>query len=193
MTEPTAALELSDQFLVEYRSKQRQFVLDGIEARWRLIAVAAMLLGATRLLHVIDVSWPFLVVFTFVSAGANFGMSELVRRTVFRPEYVPLTLTLGAAMISAVLYGFDRSGYLLAAAYLISPIQAALHLGRRSAWLALGVNVAAFGLVAAFRVGSYGWTWSIYFQTVLVLLFVCLAFIPMLAQITDRLRRTRRL
>ena len=48
MTDPVAE-ELSDQFTAEYRSKQRQFVLDGIDARWRLIAIAVFLLAATGL------------------------------------------------------------------------------------------------------------------------------------------------
>ncbi len=192
MTGPVAG-ELSGQFTAEYRSKQRQFVLDGIDARWRLIALGAVLLGATRLLHVVDVSWTFLVAFAIVSVAANVGISELVRRTGFRPYYVPLTLALGAAMISAVIYALDGSGYLLSAAYLISPIQAALHLGRRSAGLALGINIAGFGLAAALRVGSQSWTWSIYIQAALVLVFVAAAVIPLLSRITARLRRTRRL
>lgn len=192
MTGPVAA-ELSDQFSAEYRSKQRQFVLDGIDARWRLIAFGAVLLAATRLLHVVDVSWTFLVVFTIASVAANLVMSELVRRTGFLRQYVPLTMALGAAMISAVIYALDRTGYLLSAAYLISPIQAALHLGRRSGWMALGINVTAFGLAAALRVGSHSWTWSVYLQAALVLIFVGAALIPMLTRITGRLRRTRRL
>ena len=191
MTGPVAG-ELSDQFSAEYRSKQRQFVLDGIDARWRLIAFAVVLLAATRLLHVVNVSWPFLIVFSIVSVAANLGMSELVRRTGFQRQYVPLTLALGAAMISAVIYALDRTGFLLSAAYLISPIQAALHLGRRSAWLAVAINAAAFGIAMALR-GGAGWTWSVYLQTTLVLIFVAVALIPMLTGITARLRRTRRL
>ncbi|HEY6223975.1 MAG TPA: methyl-accepting chemotaxis protein, partial [Gemmatimonadales bacterium] len=192
MTGPVAA-QLSDQFTAEYRSKQRQFVLDGIDARWRLVAFAAPLLAVTRLLHLIDVSWTFLVVFTVVSVAANLVTSELVRRTAFRSQYVPLTMALGAGMISAVIYGLDRSGYLLSAVYLIAPIQAAQHLGRRSAWMALGINIGAFGLAAALRVGSYGWTWSAYLQAALVLIFAGVALIPMLTRITARLRRTRQL
>jgi methyl-accepting chemotaxis protein len=192
MTGPLAG-ELSDQFSAEYRSKQRQFVLDGIGSRWRLIAFAVVLLAATRLLHVVNVSWPFLIVFSIVSIAANLGMSELVRRTGFQRQYVPLTLALGAGMISAVIYALDRTGFLLSAAYLISPIQAALHLGRRSAWLALGINIAAFGLAMALRIGGDGWTWSVYLQVALVLIFVGVALIPVLTGITGRLRRTRRL
>jgi methyl-accepting chemotaxis protein len=192
MTGPVAE-ELSDQFRAEHRSKQRQFVLDGIDARWRLIACAVVLLAATRLLHVVNVSWPFLIVFSIVSVAANLGMSELVRRTGFQRQYVPLTLALGAGMISAVIYALDRTGFLLSAAYLISPIQAALHLGRRSAWLALGINIAAFGIAMALRIGGNGWTWSVYLQTALVLGFVGVALIPLLTGITGRLRRTRRL
>ncbi len=192
MTGPVAG-ELSDQFSAEYRSKQRQFVLDGIDARWRLIAFAVVLLAATRLLRVVNVSWPFLIVFAIVSIAANLGMSELVRRTGFQRQYVPLTLALGAGMISAVIWALDRTGYLLTAAYLISPIQAALHLGRRSAWLAVAINIAAFSIAMALRSGGDGWTWSVYLQTALVLIFVGVALIPMLAGITARLRRTRRL
>ncbi|HET9707594.1 MAG TPA: methyl-accepting chemotaxis protein [Gemmatimonadales bacterium] len=192
MTGPLAE-ELSDQFSAEHRSKQRQFVLDGIDARWRLIAFAVVLLAATRLLHVVNVSWPFLIIFLIVCVAANLGMSEVVRRTGFLRQYVPLTLALGAGMISAVIYALDRTGFLLSAAYLISPIQAALHLGRRSAWLAVGINIAAFGIATALRIGSYGWTWSAYLQAALVLIFVAVALIPMLTRITARLRRTRRL
>ena len=192
MTGPVAG-ELSDQFSAEHRSKQRQFVLDGIDARWRLIAFAVVLLVATRLLHVVSVSWLFLIVFSIVSITANLGMSELVRRTGFQRQYVPFTLALGAGMISAVIYALDRTGYLLSAAYLISPIQAALHLGRRSAWLAVGINIAAFGIAVALRNGGSGWTWSVYLQASLVVIFVGVALIPMLTGITGRLRRTRRL
>jgi methyl-accepting chemotaxis protein len=192
MTGPLAG-ELSDQFSAEYRSKQRQFVLDGIGSRWRLIAFAVVLLAATRLLHVVNVSWLFLIVFSIVSVAANLGMSELVRRTGFQRQYVPLTLALGAGMISAVIYALDRTGFLLSAAYLISPIQTALHLGRRSAWLALGINIAAFGIAMALRIGGDGWTWSVYLQVALVLIFVGVALIPVLTGITGRLRRTRRL
>ena len=192
MTGPVAG-ELSDQFSAEYRSKQRQFVLDGIDSRWRLIAFAVVLLAATRLLHVVTVSWLFLIVFSIVCVVANLGMSELVRRTGFQRQYVPLTLALGAGMISAVIYALDRTGFLLSAAYLISPIQAGLHLGRRSAWLALGINIAAFGIATALRIGSVGWTWSVYLQIALVLIFVGVALIPVLTGITGRLRRTRRL
>ena len=191
MTGPVAG-DLSDQFSAEYRSKQQQFVLDGIDARWRLIALGAVLLGVTRLLRVVDVSWVFLVVFTIASAAANIAMSQLLRRTGFRPHYVSLTLALGAAMISAVIYALS-SGYLLSAAYLISPIQAALHLGRRSGWLALGINLLAFGIAASLHVGGHTWTWSVYLQSALVLLFAGAALIPMLVRITGRLRRTRRL
>jgi methyl-accepting chemotaxis protein len=192
MTGPPAG-ELSDQFSAEYRSKERQFVLDGIDSRWRLIAFAVVLLAATRLLHVVNVSWLFLIVFSIVSVAANLGMSELVRRTGFQRQYVALTLALGAGMISTVIYALDRTGYLLSAAYVISPIQAAQHLGRRSAWLALGINIAAFGIAVALRVGGDGWTWSVYLQVALVLIFVGVALIPVLTGITGRLRRTRRL
>jgi len=193
MTEPAVVSDLSDRFSAEHRSKQRQFVLDGTEARWRLIAIAAALLVVTRLVKIVDVSWGFLVAFAIVSVTANLGMSYLARRTTFRPQYVPLSLIVGAAMITAMVYALDGSGYLLSAAYLIAPVHAALYLGRRSAWLALGINVASFTLAAALRVATHDWTWSAYIQATLVLVFTGAAFIPTLTEITRRLRRTRKL
>ena len=118
--------DLSEQFTAEHRTKQRQFVLAGIQARWRLIVVGVLLLGVVRLFHVVAVSWAFLIGFAVASVAANYAMTRLVRETAFRPGYVVLTLALGAAMISAVVYGLDRTGYLLYAVYLIAPLQAAL-------------------------------------------------------------------
>jgi methyl-accepting chemotaxis protein len=45
----------------------------------------------------------------------------------------------------------------------------------------------------ALRIGGDGWTWSVYLQVALVLIFAGVALIPMLTGITGRLRRTRRL
>jgi methyl-accepting chemotaxis protein len=193
MTGPASLPELSEQFTAEHRTKQRQFVLAGIQARWRLILIGVLLLAAVRLFGVVQVSWPFLAGFTAVSVAANFGMTRLLRETTFRAGYVLLTLALGAAMISAVVYAMDRTGYLLYAAYLIAPLQAALHLGRRAAWTALSINIAGFALAASLRAGLHDWGWSIFLQAALVLLFAGAALIPLLAEITRRLRRTRRL
>ena len=192
---PTSASppELSEQFTAEHRTKQKQFVLTGIQARWRLIFLGVLLLATVRLMDVVQVSWAFLAGFTVASAAANFAMTRLIRETTFRPGYVVLTLALGAAMISAVLYALDRTGYLLYGAYLIAPLQAALYLGRRSAWTALAINIAGFAIATFFRAGQPQWGWSIFLQATLVLLFTAIALIPLLAEITRRLRRTRRL
>jgi methyl-accepting chemotaxis protein len=193
MTGPAPLPELSEQFTAEHRTKQRQFVLDGIQARWRLILMGVLLLGTVRLFDVVRVSWVFLAVFTVVSVAANAGLSRLVRGTVFRPAYVVVTLAVGAVMVSAVLYALDRTGFLLYAAYLIAPLQAALHLGRRAAWTALTINLAGFALATAARAGQAQWGWDVYLQAGLTLLFSGIALIPLLAEIARRLRRTRKL
>ena len=187
--------DLSEQFTAEHRTKQRQFVLAGIQARWRLIVVGVLLLGVVRLFHVVAVSWVFLAGFAVASVAANYVMTRLVRETAFRPGYVVLTLALGAAMISAVVYGLDRTGYLLYAVYLIAPLQAALQLGRRVGWIALTINLAGFTIAASVRASGPQppWGWNEYLQTGLVLLFTASALIPPLAGITRRLRRTRKL
>jgi methyl-accepting chemotaxis protein len=187
--------DLSEQFTAEHRTKQRQFVLAGIQARWRLILVGVLLLAVVRLFNVVAVSWVFLIAFAVASVAANYAMTRLVRGTAFRPGYVVLTLALGAAMISAVVYGLDRTGYLLYAAYLIAPLQAALQMGRRAGWIALAINLAGFTGAAAIRVSGPQppWGWNEYLQAGLVLLFTASALIPPLAEITRRLRRTRKL
>jgi HAMP domain-containing protein len=158
-----------------------------------LIIVAVLLLGAVRLFGIAQVSWIFLAGFSAAAAGANFGLVRLVRQTAFRPAYVTLTLIVGAGMISAVLYALERTGYVLYAAYLIAPLQAALSLGRRAAWTAVTVNVAGFAIVAALRSAQQSWGWSIFLQAAFVLAFTSFALIPTLTDIASRLRRTRRL
>src|SRR5512135_426837 len=187
--------ELSGQFTAEHRTKQRQFVLAGVQTRWRLILVGVLLLALVRLFQIVAVSWVFLGGFAVLSVAANYAMSRLARETVFRPGYVVITLLLGAAMISAVVYALDRTGYLLYAAYLIAPLQAALQLGRRAGWTALAINLAGFTAVAAARASEPQppWGWDVFLQTGLVLLFTASALIPPLAEITRRLRRTRKL
>jgi methyl-accepting chemotaxis protein len=190
---PDAFPELSDQFAAERRAKQRQFVLAGVQGRWRLIGLGVLLLVAVRLFDVIDIGWGFLLGFTGLSVAANFAMGQLVQVTRFRTAYVPLTLAVGAAMISAVLYALDRTGYILYAAYLIAPLQAALQLGRRAAWAALGINLGGFTIVAALRILEHTWGWDLFLLATLVLAFASAALIPTLSDVTRRLRRTRRL
>jgi methyl-accepting chemotaxis protein len=193
MTATPSAQALSQQLDAEYRAKQRAYVLASTQARWRLIAVGVLLLGAVRLLGLVEVPWAFLVGFLLTSAAANLLMVQIVQRTAFRPAYVTLTLALGSAMISAVVYALERTGYLLYAAYLIAPLQTAFHLGRRAAWTSLGINVLGFAIAAGLRAPQHVWGWSIFLQATLVLGFTAFAMIPMLTQITRRLRRTRQL
>src|SRR2546425_5859293 len=133
MSGPAVVSDLSDQFGAEHRAQERQFVLAVIATRWRLIPIGALLLAAALGLRVVDFPWSFLLAFAILSILANAGMSQLVRRTAFRPQYLTLTLLLGATMISAVVYVLTGSGYLLSPLYLIAPAAAALHLGRHSA------------------------------------------------------------
>src|SRR2546425_1042635 len=110
----------------------------------------------------------------------------------FEPWYAQLNLVVGCLLISAVLFAMGLNGHVLYGAYIIAPLQAALYLERREAWGALIINLAAFTLVTALaQVAGHGWVWSLYIQESLVLVFVCVALVPMLVQIVDRLRTAR--
>jgi methyl-accepting chemotaxis protein len=185
--------ELSQRFDAEHRAKQRAYVLANTRARWKLIAVGVLLLGAVRSLGIIAVPWVFLVGFFLGSGAANLAMLRLVHGTAFRPLYVTLTLALGGAMISAVVYALDRTGYLLYGAYLIAPLQAAFYLGRRAAWTSVAINLFGFAIVAGLRAPQHVWGWSVFVQAALVLVFTAFALVPMLTQLAHRLRRTRQL
>jgi len=193
MTGTSAFPELSRQFDAEYRAKQRAYVFSNTRARWRLIAVGVLLLGAVRIFGLVAVPWLFLAGFSIGSAAANLAMLRLVQRTTFRPLYVIMTLGLGGAMISAVVYALDRTGYLLYGAYLIAPLQAAFYLGRRAAWTSVGINLFESAVVAGLRAPQHQWGWSIFVQAALVLVFAAFALIPMLTQLAHRLGRTRQL
>jgi methyl-accepting chemotaxis protein len=193
MSGTVAFASLSEPLDVQHRARQRAYVLSHTRARWSLIGIGAGLLGAVRILGLIGVPWAFLAAFLVATVGANLALLRLVQRTEFRPAYITLTEALGAAMISAVVYAIDRTGYLLYGAYLIAPLQAALQLGRRAAWTALGINVFGFAIVAGLRAPQHQWGWSIFVQAALVLAFTAFAAIPMLAQVPTRLRRTRKL
>jgi len=178
------------QLVQERLAKRRQFVIANTQARWRLITIGTLLIAGVRLLHVVPVSWWFITAFAVVAIAANFAMMRLVVATAFRSWYPHLTLPIGSAMISAVLYGLGPTGHLLYGAYLIAPMQAAFYLGRRLAWAALGLNLAGFALVTLLR-GGAGWTWTVYLQEALVLVFVSLALIPLVEGIVRRLHRAR--
>jgi len=118
-------------------------------------------------------------------------MYRLLHDTAFRPWYAHLNIAVGSAMISAVLYGVGPSGHLLYAAYLIAPLQAAVYLGRREVWQALGISGAGFALVTTLRVLDGMWTWSPFFQESLVLLFTTVALAPVLGKMVERLQGAR--
>jgi len=180
---------LEHQLLEEGHAKQRQYVLANTRARWGFVAVGALLVavgGGTRS------PWIALA-FAASFAAANAGVRRLAQRAPFEPWYAQLDLIVGSLVISAVLYALGPTGHLLYGAYLIAPLQAALYLGRREAWSALATNLVGFALVTALRrtFAGPGWAWSLYVQEALVLVFACVALIPMLVRIVERLRSAR--
>jgi methyl-accepting chemotaxis protein len=185
----TAALD--PQLQEEQLAKRRQYVLANTRARWGIVGFGVVLLAAVRLGHVVVFPWPFLAGFAVLAVAANYGMHRLARATLFRPGYAQLNIAVGAAMISAVLYGLGPGGHLLYAAYAIAPLQAALYLGRREVWQALAINAGFFGLVTTLRVIDGLWTWSVFVQEILVLLFVVVAVAPLLNRMIDRLQAAR--
>ncbi len=189
----TPPAELAPQLVDERHAKQRQYVLAHTRARWAVVSLGLALLAAARLFGLVPVGWLFILAFAAGFGAANYGLVRLSRDWPWRPWYAHLNVALGAAMISAVLYGVGPSGHVLYAAYLIAPLQAALHLGRREAYGALAINLAGFALVTALRVGAGGgtWTWATSGQEALVLIFACGMLAPMLARIVGRLRATR--
>ena len=180
---------LEHQLLEEGHAKQRQYVLANTRARWGFVAVGALLVavgGGTRS------PWIALA-FAASFAAANAGVRRLAQRAPLEPWYAQLDLIVGSLVISAVLYALGPTGHLLYGAYLIAPLQAALYLGRREAWSALATNLVGFALVTALRrtFAGPGWAWSLYVQEALVLVFACVALIPMLVRIVERLRSAR--
>jgi methyl-accepting chemotaxis protein len=183
---------LAHQLLEERLAKQRQYVLTNTRARWGFVGFGIVLLAAVKLARLTPVSPWFIVVFAASFVAANYGVRRLVRRSAFQPWYAQLNLVVGCLMISAVLYAMGPNGHVLYGAYLIAPLQAALYLERREAWGALIINLAAFTLATALaQVAGHGWPWTLYVQEGLVLVFVCVALVPMLVQIIDRLRTAR--
>jgi methyl-accepting chemotaxis protein len=185
---------LEDQLAQEQHAKQRQYVLANTRARWGFVGFGILLLVLVKLAGFVPLSFSFIVAFAASVAAANYGVRRLAAGTAFQPWYARLNLLVGCLMISAVLYAIGPNGHVLYGAYLIAPLQAALYLGRREAWAALGMNLAAFALITALRTlggASGAWSWSIYLQESLVLLFACVALVPMLVRIVDRLVAAR--
>src|SRR6266487_4149341 len=185
-------MSLEHQLVAERFAKQRQYVLSNTRARWGFVGFGIALLSAVKLAGIIAISWWFILVFAVSFVAANAGVRRLVEREAFQPWYAQLNLVVGCLLISAVLYAMGPNGHVLYGAYLIAPLQAALYLERREAWGALIINLVAFTLVTALaQVAGHGWPWALYIQEGLVLVFACVALVPMLVQIVDRLRSAR--
>jgi methyl-accepting chemotaxis protein len=188
MTVPSS---LAEQLAQEQRDKQRQYVITNTRTRWTLVGVAIVLLAVTRLLHLIPTSWLFIVVFGAAFAALNYAMFRLARDTAFQTWYPPANIAIGATLITTVLYAVGPTGHVLYVAYMIAPLQAALHLGRREAWSAAAINVTGFALVTGLQVAEGAWTWGTFIQESAAYFFALLALVPMLSKISDRLRVAR--
>jgi len=185
-------ISLEHQLHEERVAKQRQYVLANTRARWAFVGFGIVLLIGVKLAGLASISAWFILAFAVSFVAANAGVRRLVGRSSFESWYAQLNLVVGCLLISAVLFAMGPNGHVLYGAYVIAPLQAALYLERREAWGALIVNLAAFTLVTAFaQVAGHGWGWSLYIQEALVLVFACVALIPMLVQIVDRLRTAR--
>ena len=180
-------LSLEHQLDQEQHAKRRQYVLANTRARWGFVGLGIVLLAGVRLAGIVPVSYWFILAFAASFAAANHAVRRLAERAVFQPWYAQLNLVVGCLLISAALYAIGPTGHVLYGAYLIAPLQAAFYLGRREAWGSLGINLAGFGLIAVLR----GWSWSLYLQESLVLVFACVALVPLLVRVVDRLRAAR--
>src|SRR5437016_6290315 len=187
------AADLTDQLADEDRAKQRRYVLANTRARWRFVALGAVLLAILRVAKVAPVSWPFILGFAGVFAAVSYAMLRMARGGEFRGWHPLADMAVSAAMISAVLYAVGPTGHLLYVVYLIAPLQAALYLGQTEAWQALLVNLTGFGLATAVRVsqGTPGWAWSAFAGETLVLVLVSAALVPTLARFVTRLQAAR--
>jgi methyl-accepting chemotaxis protein len=186
----TATAGLGQLLADEATARRRHYVLWSARARWALVILGTILLSVVRLAGIVPIPWAFIAATMPAFALANAALARHAR-TNYRPWHPAAHLALGAAVISAVLFGLGPTGHLLYAAYLIAPVQAALFLGRRDAWGALGLNLAAFGAVTVLRHGAGGWGWDVWLQESLVLAFACVAAIPLLSGVVDRLRDAR--
>ena len=185
-------ITLEHQLLEERLAKQRQHVLANTRARWVFVGLGIALLIIVKLARLTTISPWFILAFAAAFAGANAAVRRLVQREAFQPWYARLNLGVGCLSISAVLYAMGPNGHVLYGAYVIAPLQASLYLERREAWGALIANLVAFTLVTALaQLAGHGWPWSLYLQESLVLVFACVALVPMLVQIVDRLRVAR--
>ena len=163
-------------------------MLANTRARWGFVGFGIALLVIVKVAGVVPLSLWFILAFAIAFAAANAGVRRLARQTPFRPWVAQLNVAIGCLLISAVLYAIGPTGHALYGAYLIAPLQAALYLEKREAWGTLAANLVAFALVTALR-GA--WPWTLFLQEALVLIFACVALIPMVVQIVARLQRAR--
>jgi len=187
----SGAATLEEPVADEAGVRERRYVMAMIRARWGLLAFGVALLAVVRLVGLVPLPWLFIAGFGAGCAGMNYATYRIVQRTPFRPWHPTLSTAVGAGVISALLFALGPTGHVLYAAYIITPLQAAFYLGRAEAWQALALNLAGFGLVAAIRSVGGEWSWGVFAEESLLLVFAGAALIPMLARIQDRLRATR--
>ncbi len=188
----TAPVHADPQLRQEEDARRRHVVLTLTRGRFGLASLGIAVLAVVRLLGVGPVSWAFIAAFALTAAAAHYALFRVVRDTPFRPWYLWLDVALGAATLSAVLYGLGPEGHLLSATYLIAPLRAALRLGRRVAWGALAGNVAAFAMITLVQPADSSWTWTVVLPEALTLALVAAVLIPVVTAIGRRLRGTRR-
>src|SRR5216117_3791561 len=80
------AADLTDQLADEERAKQRRYVLANTRARWRFVALGAVLLAILRVARVAPVSWPFILGFAGVFAAISYAMLRMARGGEFRDD-----------------------------------------------------------------------------------------------------------
>ncbi|MGH7645790.1 MAG: hypothetical protein ACREMR_09405, partial [Gemmatimonadales bacterium] len=175
----TAPVHADPQLRHEEDARRRHVVLTTTRGRVGLATLGIAVLAAVRLLGVGPVSWTFITAFALTAAAAHYALFRVVRDTPFRPWYLWLDIALGAATLSAVLFGLGPEGHLLSAMYLIAPARAALRLGRRVAWGTLAGNVAAFAIVTRLQLPGGAWTWSAFLPETLTLVLVAAVLIPL--------------
>src|SRR5438128_8958931 len=83
------AADLTDQLADEDRAKQRRYVLANTRARWRFVALGAVLLAILRVAKVAPVSWPFILGFAGVFAAVSYAMLRMARGGESRGRHPP--------------------------------------------------------------------------------------------------------
>src|SRR5712691_8719657 len=117
-----ASAALAGQLAQETRAQQGRYVLSNTRARWSALSVGVALLVVARLGRFVPISWWFIVGFAAAFALANYAMYRIVRDTPFQAWYAHISISIGAALLSAVLYALGPTSHVLYAAYLIAPL-----------------------------------------------------------------------